>query len=61
MRFCIPATISLCNAPVVCYPESQPITIVTNVEGNPQRSGQKEDNYNQAQVGGKLSAQGAGK
>ena len=56
-----PPTITLCNAPVVCYPESQLITIVTNVAGDPQRSGEKDDDYNQAQVGGKLeSASAAG-
>jgi len=54
-----PATLSLCNAPVVCYPDSQPITIVTNIAVDPQRSGNEDDDYNQAQVGGKLATSSA--
>lgn len=47
----VPVTISLCNAPVVCAPESKMIEIDTVVNGDPTTASKKSKNYNQAQVG----------
>ncbi|MCB0735174.1 MAG: hypothetical protein H6608_12540 [Flavobacteriales bacterium] len=47
-----PVMINLCNAPVVCYPDSQPLDIVTSVDGDPKKSDVRRKDYNQAEVGG---------
>lgn len=47
-----PVTFDLCDAPVVCFPDSVPLTITTQVDGKPEKTEQTTEDYNQAQVGG---------
>ncbi|MBI1307700.1 MAG: hypothetical protein GC181_13940 [Bacteroidetes bacterium] len=54
-----PVTIDLCDAPVVCPPESVPLNILTSVDNDPAKAESTSKNYTNAEVGGKHRTQEA--